>query len=284
MTVRTARTAASHQDLQSTFKYNPALPLDVKEASVERQDGIVVHDLSYASAPDRRVQAYLVTPSGRGPAAGVIFVHPAPGNRATFLEEATALARHGAACLLIEAPWAQGAAWGQTLGKPETDRQGFIDFAIDIRRAVDLLTSHFDVDEIRIGYVGHSLGALFGGILSGVERRITAFVLMAGTGSFGDVVALNLPSLQGTALERYTQAMTVIDPVHYVGHAAPSALLFQFGLQDQAFGPEKMKAFAEAGSKPKAIKWYQADHFLENERARRERMEWLSAQLSLDRR
>lgn len=270
----------SFEELRPMFNYDRELGLDVEETSVEHKNGIAVHDISYASQANGGVPAYLVRPPGTGPFPGVIFVHPAPGNRATFLDEAIMLAKQGALGLLVEAPWARGEAWGRTLGQPESDRGAFINIAIDLRRAVDLLISRPDVDANRIGYAGHSFGALFGGVLSGVETRIQAFVLLAGTGSFTDIAVLSMPFLQGEALEAYRQAMTRIDPIYYVGHAAPSALLFQFGLQDEAFPREKVEAFAEAGSEPKLVKWYDADHYL-NDEARSDRIEWLRTRLGL---
>jgi len=270
----------SFEELRPMFNYDRELGLDVEETSVEHKNGIAVHDISYASQANGGVAAYLVRPPGTGPFAGVIFVHPAPGNRATFLDEAIMLAKKGAVGLLVEAPWARGEAWGQTLGQPEGDRRAFIDIAMDLRRTVDLLTSRPDVDAKRIGYAGHSFGALFGGVLSGVEKRIQAFALLAGTASFTDIAVLSMPFLQGQALEAYRQAMTRIDPIYYVGHAAPSALLFQFGLQDEAFPREKVEAFAEAGSEPKLVKWYDADHYL-NDEARSDRIEWLRTRLGL---
>jgi hypothetical protein len=65
-------------------------------------------------------------------------------------------------------------------------------------------------------------------------------------------------------------------------HAAPSALLLQFGRQDEAFPQEKVVAFAKAGSEPKSVKWYEADHSL-NDEARRDRIEWLRTRLGLAR-
>lgn len=272
----------SFEDLLFMFDYDRELRLDVEEAGVEHKHGVAVHDISYASQAVGRVTAYLVTPPGTGPFAGVIFVHPAPGDRTTFLDESKSLAQQGALGLLIEAPWARGEAWGQTLGQPEGDRRAFIQIAIDLRRAVDLLTSRPDVDAKRIGYVGHSFGALFGGVLSGVEKRIRAFALLSGSGSFTDVAVLSMPFLQGEELEAYAQAMTRIDPITYVRHAAPSALFFQFGLQDEAFPRERVVAFAEAGSQPKSVKWYDADHYLDDA-ARSDRIEWLRTQLGLAR-
>lgn len=272
----------SFDDLLPLIHYDREVPLDLETTGVERKNGVAVHDINYASQATGRVTAYLVTPPGKGLFVGIIFVHPAPGNRTTFLDESVMLAQLGAVSLLIDAPWARGEAWGQTLGQPEGDRRAYIQIAVDLRRAVDLLTSRPDVDPSRMGYVGHSFGALFGGVLSGVEKRIQAFALMAGTGSFTDVAVLSMPFLQGLVLEEYAQAMARIDPIHYVRHAAPSTLLFQFGLHDEAFPREKVEAFAEAGSEPKSVRWYEADHDL-NDEARSDRMEWLRTRLGLTR-
>jgi dienelactone hydrolase len=260
------------------FDYDRAQPLYVKQNRVEgKQDG-AVWDLSFDGQAGRRVSAYLVTPPGTGPFPAILYVHPAPGNRDNFLDEATALAQQGALGLLIEAPWAQGEAWGRTLGEPEHDRLEFIHIAIDMRRAVDVLESRSEVDARWIGFVGHSFGALLGGILAGVEKRIGSLALMAGTGSFTDLARLSMPFLEGPALESYSQGMARIDPIYYIGQAAPAALLFQFSRNDEAFPRANVEAFAAAGSEPKTVKWYDADHFLNNE-ARRDRQEWFRKQL-----
>lgn len=268
------------ESLRTMFEYDREAPLDVEEIGVESVDGVSIHDTGYSSRVSGRVKAWLVTPEREGTYPALIFVHPAPGNRDTFLNEARSIARQGAVCLLPDAPWARGEAWGRTLGEPEHDRAAFIGWTVDLRRAVDFLVARSDTDAGRIGYIGHSLGALFGGVLSGIEKRIGAFVLMAGTGNFIDVITLNLPSLQGAALERYEKEIAPIDPVNYVRHAAPSALLFQFGVLDKAFPPEMVVKFVEAGSEPKEVRWYEADHFL-NDRARTERAEWLRTRLEL---
>ena len=273
-------TVKSFEEMLAMFDYDRTAPLAVEEASVADRHGIAVHDLGYASQRMGRTAAYLITPAGHGPFAGVVFVHPAPGARPTFMEEAITLAQRGVVCLLPDAPWAQGEAWGRTLGQPEGDRQAFLQIAIVFRRAIDLLAAQPNVDMSRIGYVGHSFGALFGGVLSGVEKRIQAFVLMAGTGSFTDVAVLSMPFLQGQALEQYAQAMSLIDPTYYVGRAAPAALLYQSGLQDEAFPRDKVEGFIAAGSQPKSVKWYDAGHFLDDE-ARAYRLEWLGARLGL---
>lgn len=273
----------SFKDLISIFDYNKKSPLNVEESSVEHRNGVSVRDISYASLADGRVRAYLVMPSGNGPFAGIIFMHPGPGNRSSFLDEAITLAKMGAVSLLIDAPWAYPEFGERALKMTAEElRNMFVQTAMDIRRGVDLIQSTPGVDAKRIGYVGHSFGALLGGVLSGVEKRIKAHVLMAGTGSFTDVAVLNMPDLKGRRLEEYRQTMEPIDPIHYVGHAAPSALFFQFGLQDVFYPKEKFLDYYDAGSEPKSIQWYDADHYRLNEEGRSDRIEWMGTQLCLE--
>ncbi|MDD1750327.1 MAG: alpha/beta fold hydrolase [Methanothrix sp.] len=277
-----SQSRSSFSDLRETFSYNQKAPLHKEEAGIEYQNGISVHDISYAGLEGGRIKAYLVVPPGTGPFAAVIFVHPGPGSRSSFLEEAITLAKANAACLLIDAPWTNGPQFGKRAsGQPEDVRDWFIEIAKDLRRAIDLITSLPSVDTNRIAYVGHSLGALFGGILSGVDERIKASVLMAGVGSFTDVALLNMPALTGVELEKYKKIMESIDPLRYIRNAAPSALFFQFGYQDVFFPKQKFLEFYEAGSEPKYIRWYNADHYSLNEEGRFDRIEWLKEKLCL---
>ena len=245
-----------------TFSCSRMAPLNKEEAGIEYHSGISVHDISFAGLKGGRIKAYQVVPSGKGPFAGVIFVHPGPGSRSSFLDEAVALAKAKAACLLIDAPWANGPEFAKRAsGRPEDVRDWFVEIAIDLRRAIDLISALPGADINRIAYVGHSLGALFGGILSGVDKRIKACVLMAGVGSFTDVALLNMPNLSGGEKEKYKKIMEPIDPLRYVRNAAPAALFFQFGLEDVFFPKQKFLEYYEEASVPKYIQWYDADHY-----------------------
>jgi hypothetical protein len=107
-----------------------------------------------------------------------------------------------------------------------------------------------------------------GGLLAGVEDRLQAYVLQVGDG--GLVEHLAGPEDQGNQLselsqekqERWIAAMWPIEPIHYVGHAAPAALLFQNGIQDQMVPLSDGVRYQEAGSEPKTIMWYESGHFL----------------------
>ncbi len=269
------------RELAAQFDYERSPRLPVEMTGIEPRDGVTLHDVSYAGVGNqRRILTYLIQPTGEGPFPAVIYVHPAPGSRETFLEEALQLGREGVASLLIQAPWAEGQAWASTLTTPQYTREVYTTFVKDLRRGVDFLQTRPEIDGARLAYVGHSFGALFGGVLAGVEKRLVAFVLMAGVPSFTDVAQVNMPGLKGEALELYAQAMGPIDPLHYVRHAAPASLFFQFGRKDEAFTAEQFERLAQAAGEPRRVEWYDAGHFFENGAGRQDRLEWLKAQLS----
>ncbi len=268
-------------NLRPLFDYDAERPPAIEIAGTD----VSVSDLTYRTAPGRGVRAYLVAPAGDGPWAAALFLHPGLGSRATFLAEAVALAGMGAASLLVDAPWAAdtAAAWGQAVTDPEEAVREYTRTVIDLRRGIDLLVAQPTVDPDRIGFVGHSVGALFGAVLAGADRRLRAAVLMTGTGRFVDVAAVNLPDLQGEKFEHYRRTLADIDPAVWVGRAAPTPLFFQAARRDEFFTEEQAREFFEQAGDPKSLEWYDAGHSL-NEAARRDRIAWLIKQLSLDRR
>src|SRR5690348_1782676 len=78
------------------FDYDQTASLDLQEKSVEDRAGVKVHDISFSSPMGGRVSAYLVTPAGKGPFAGIVFLHSGQWDRHEFLAEAELLARAGA--------------------------------------------------------------------------------------------------------------------------------------------------------------------------------------------
>src|SRR5262249_28068863 len=171
----------SAQDSSSSvqlFNYDANVALDIQENSKEIIEGIDVHDLSFASPKGGRVTSYLIVPPGRGPFAAILYVHWGQGNRTEFLSEAVAMAKYKVISLLIDGPFARlDADPDANLLHPEKEREQWIKGVVEMRRAIDVLLARNDVDPKRIGYVGHSYGATFGGVLAGVEKRIKAYVL-----------------------------------------------------------------------------------------------------------
>ena len=272
------------------FGYDKQLPLEVHEVQVENRDGVQVHDISYASPKGGRVPAYLVVPNGKGPYAAVIYGHWCmPGspqmNRTEFLPEATALAQGGAISLLLDHVTVRP---GFVPDKSPLNVQQIDVMAqqvMDIQRAADLLLARQDVDPKRLAYVGHSCDAEAGGILSGVDRRFKAFVIMAGDLSY----ALDLttkfyqeyrqkvgPEKFAAFAAKYAWA----DPAKYVSHAAPAFVYMQNADQEPYATPELAAQYYEIVTPPKKLTIYHAEHAL-NADATRDRVLFLTEQLSL---
>jgi pimeloyl-ACP methyl ester carboxylesterase len=272
------------------FDYDAQAPLEIQETGTERRGDVRIVDLSYASPLGGRVPAYLVLPPGEAKHPAVLFLHPGQGSRSTFLDEAVELARdRGFVSLTISAPFLRPENQGKRAGNPwnpEVSRKEQIQAVVDLRRGFDLLVSRPEVDSRHMAYVGHSLGATVGGILAGVEKRPAAFVLMAGYPSLTHAMEHN--SDQGAIAfqelatpeqrKAYVDALEPIDALHYVGHAAPAKLLFQFARRDEFITPWDAAAYILEASDPKEVKWYDTDHSF-NEEARRDRGEWLGRTL-----
>ena len=283
---------APFEQLVKLYDYDRGAPLDIKENGVEDRDGLKVHDISYASPKGGRVTAYLVVPPGKGRLAGLLFMHGGNGNRSSLMPGALVLARTGAVCLLIDSPLnGARAVPGEKLSdftKPEQTRAAMIQTVVDLRRGVDLLLSRADVDPARIGYLGASYGGSIGGVLAGVEKRIRAYALMVGIGSLGDFARLSPhPTAVETRkligpekIDANLAMMEDVAPIHYIGHAAPSAVFFQNGRKDAFMPIPSVERYHAAGSEPKLIRWYDAGHGLDAA-AFRDRADWLSKQIGI---
>ncbi len=281
---------AQHAELLRHFDYDRTTPLNIKKVGVRNLKGADVYDISYDSLKGGVVPAYLVVPKGRGPFAAVIWGHwywpnSSMANRKEFLEEAVVLAQAGVVSLLIDGPLARP---GHAEIKDPLDERRPLEFfqqVMDMRRGVDELLSLSAVDPKRIAYVGHSYNAGVGALLSGVDRRFKAFVLMAG--SLSDEVGRATKGFQefrqkvgAEKLDALTEKYSWLDQGKYVSHAAPAVVLLQFSTQESFLTPELARQYAAVVSEPKQFKLYDAPHAL-NAEARRDRIAFLTEQLKL---
>jgi dienelactone hydrolase len=272
------------------FDYDARAPLDVQERGVDTVDGVAVHDLTYASPKGGRVPAYLLTTAAPGRKAGLLYMHWGQGNRSEFLAEGAAAARAGAVCLMIDAPYHRDEFEGPAgFASPEGDRAQFVQLVTDLRRGLDLLLARADVDPARLGYVGHSLGATWGGALVGVDHRLRAAVLVGGlpsltdpSHSYTEAFWAQIRETYGEEkLRAYQAAVAPIDPERFVGQAGPARLLFQFARKDRFISDAAARAYVAAAPKASEVRWYFTGHELADPAPLRDRAEWLGTQLSL---
>lgn len=251
------------------FAYNEEAPLEIKESAVDEQDGVTihVHALSYTVPGNQRVEAYLAKPLGPGPFPGILMLHGQGADRDQLLNLAKRLAEKGMASLLITAHFGPTGRW--------EDREKFIEVIIKLRRAIDLLVTRPEVDPDRVGYLGFDDGADAGAVLAGVDKRLKAYVLMSGRARIGAWTSRYAPQENR---EEYIELMSWIDPVNYVGQAAPAALFFQHGNLDVEVPLREAQILTQAGSQPKRVDFYDAYHVLPGT-AYDDAIEWLDEQL-----
>jgi dienelactone hydrolase len=262
--------------------YDNDFPFIFRLVAKRNEDGIE-SQLLVTSSPFRyRRMAELIQPENQKSLAAILYVHwyepeASDSNRSQFVQEATEMAKRGAACLLIETMWSDLDFFLKRT--QEDDLQNSIQQVVDLRRTMDFLLSQPNIDPERFAYVGHDFGGMYALLAGSIDKRPTHYVIMAATPRFPDWY-LYLPKIEGESREAFIRQMAEIDPITHVGNLSPSPVLFQFATDDFHVPRERAEEFFAAAKEPKELRWYEAGHGL-NEKATQERMGWLTEKLSL---
>lgn len=266
------------------FDYDASAPIDPRLTVESQANGVTIHTLDFASPKGGRVTGLLFVPDGPGPFAGLIVQHGLPGSARGVAGDAAFFARHGAVVVAIDAPFTRRG--GATVRFTDADSAEQVQLITDLRRAVDFLVSRPDVDPARLGYRGWSYGGAMGALFAGVERRLATYILTVGDGGLvshltgPDDGPVPLSGLPCVARQRWLQAMIPIEPIRFVGRAAPAPLLLQSGTQDNLVPVPDAERLHQAASSPKTIRWYSAGHGL-NAQAITDQVEWLRDKLGM---
>jgi len=132
---------------------------------------------------------------------------------------------------------------------------------VDLRRTLDALRDHSELDFERVAYAAWSLGSIIGGCFCGVDSRPVAAALAIGGGGFG-------------AAE--------VDPVNDIGNFAPRPLLFVNAENDEAIPRASTEALFRAAGENKKIQWYSSGHADIPPAATRAMWDFLSPHIGLE--
>jgi len=247
--------------LDAPFAYDASKALELHTGQTTRISGVEVRDISFKGSAGETVPAYLVLPPGQGPHPAVIYAHGSSGSRRDLLPSAVGVAKRGAVTIALDMNYSSTRGGSspvpQGIDGVKTATSNEIESVVEVRRAVDLLRSLPYVDKTQLGFVGWSAGARTGAILAGVEHRIKALDLLAGGAAPVSFYLQRAPKDIRGALEA---ELIKTDPLRYVGHAAPSALLFQDGRHDEVVPRGALVRLAGAGSEPKELRFYDSGH------------------------
>ena len=275
---------ASAADL-NLFAYDANAPLNLQQAVESTKNGVEVRTISFSSPDGGSVTGLLFDPVTRSSLRpGIVLMHGLPGTAQSMAGQGQLLAEHGAVAIAIDAPFARRA--GQPVRFSADDRAEQIQLMKDLQRAVDVLRSRPNVDSGRIGYLGISYGGAMGALFVGIERRLEAAVLVVGDGGLvshftGPEDAGFMGGLSCATRAGWFEAMVPIEPIRFIGHAPPTALLLQSGRLDTLVPVADAEALHAAAPPGTTIRWYEAGHGL-NQQAVFDRLDWLRGQIGLD--
>jgi dienelactone hydrolase len=270
---------------RSLFAYDASAPLNLQKTVASSSNGVEVSAISYSSPAGGSVKGLLFDPVTRSSLRpGVVLMHGLPGSAQSMVPEAQLLAQHGAVVIAIDAPFDRRD--GAALRFSADDRAEQIQLIKDLQRAVDVLRARPNVDDDRIAYVGVSYGGAMGALFVGIERRIKAAVLVVGDGGLvshytSSQNATLFATLSCAARVAWLREMAPIEPIRFIPHAPPAALLLQSGRIDNLVPKVDAEALHAAAPTPKTTRWYDAGHQLDQQ-AVWDRLDWLSGQIGLD--
>jgi dienelactone hydrolase len=110
---------------------------------------------------------------------------------------------------------------------------------LDLRRALDALAGHPEVDVERNVYAGFSLGTIVGAVFCAGEPRVRAAALAIGGAGFGPAG---------------------LDPAHHIARFAPRPLLFVNATRDDRVPRAAAEALHAAAAEPKKVLWFECGH------------------------
>ncbi len=279
-------------DAATLTAYDQGLPLDLREEDEPRvEDGATVHDVSWLSPFGGRVSAWLVVPDGDGPFGGLVYLHGSETWRDDFLDEAIAMAHGGAVSLVVDAPFARTGDDRRpallAFEDPEAERDMTAQTIVDVRRAFEILAARDDVDDERLGFVGHSWGASLGVVLAAVDPRPGSLVLITGRPSWTGFLAssddewvVRQRERSGAdAWDRYLRLMAPLDAMAEIANVDATRLFLQYGTADTVVPTDVSAELIEAATGARAD-MYDAGHALD-EGATADRVGWLVERLDL---
>ena len=273
---------AADRDL---FAYDVDAPLDLQVAFESASNDVEVSAITFRSPRGGSVTGLLFDPLMRSSLRpGIVLMHGLPGTARGMAPLGQLLAQHGAVVIAIDAPFARRG--GDPVRFTAQDRAEQIQLIVDLQRAVDVLRAHVNVDDERIAYVGVSYGGAMGALFAGIERRLKAAVLVVGDGGLvshftGPEDLDFMASLSCATRVTWFQDMAPIEPIRFIAHAPPTALLLQSGRLDNLVPVADAQALHAAAPQPNTIIWYEAGHGL-NQQAAADRLDWLHQEIGLD--
>ncbi len=244
-------------------------PLEARQELLTERKAARVWGGSFAGEGGERINYVLVEPKGRRRGVGMLYQHGGGQSMSNYLMETLVLAEVGVTSLVVDVGMEEG-------------KEGVRKLVLNERRALDLLLER----ATRVGYVGHSYGGFAGGILTGVEPRISAFVLVGAVPSMGRHMQESR-SVYWEGLRRRADfagmvaGMAEVEAERFLP-LGKAPVLVQCARFDTADNIRACPEVHRLAGGPKWLSWYDDDHNFTSYEATRDRLYWLEERFKLE--
>jgi dienelactone hydrolase len=269
------------------FAYAPAKLAALAGGTFQKPKCCNVTEWKLTLPEGEDIELTVVDPLGKGKRPTIVWLHREGQDvkRAGFAQEAETLAAMGIASLLVELPFKQpyAAKTAERSGDADAIRRA----VVNARRAIDWAATRPEFDVKQLAVVGHRFGAWAAVLLTAVDARVDATVLLSPPGKpSGWLQVSEQPrakafreSFDKAQWADYLTAIEPLDPERWVGSSAPSKLFFQFGSADAWVQTLEQVDLFRAAAQPKSRQMYESDELL-NEEAKKDRIAWLKRTLT----
>jgi predicted esterase len=271
-------------ELRKLFNYDKGLETYCKVISSRDTANCTISEVIYQGLGETKINAYLVIPHKMMRQYPVVlFYHGSNQEKYLFFNQAIELADQSIASLhMVQL---EGSL---TYTDPEKDFRTNQQTIINLRRSIDMLENHSQIDPGRLAFVGFDHGSWAGAVLSGVENRISTYILISCTAYPTNTmetssVVTNTPPvvLSPEQKSKYSNRMKAFDPINYLGNRVRSSVLFQYPEAGTNGDSEYFQKLFLATKEPKQLAKYNTNllDIINFPEAVNDRLKWLKNHL-----
>jgi len=154
---------------------------------------------------------------------------------------------------------------------------------VDNRLAIDIAFRNHWVEEGKLILAGASMGGILGGVVAGVDKRVSGAVLYVPGGELVEIIfESNVPMLvrlrsrvSPELLSFAKLVLASVDPINYIDKVSPRPLLIQLGKYDDIVPFKNGMKLFEKAKEPKKLVVHDSGHALPIDRTINETINWL---------
>ena len=247
------------------FRNDSAKPLDPQRSSNGKYEQV-----SFLANDGQRIPGLLALPANAtGPYPCVVVQHGLDSSKADAVQFLDTINNAGSGAIAIDArihgDRGTRAQREAAFKDPAAMRDVLVASVRDLRRTLDYLATIPQCDPTRTGYLGFSLGAIMGAMVSGVDTRVHAAALLSGGGDWDVMLAgTSNPFLQSyknpAKRAQAVQMLAPIDPDVWIPKMAGRSVFFANGTRDDVIVPASARALHDAAKDPKQVVWWDGGH------------------------